>query len=131
MRAHQQDYPLVTSAIDIFADWWKRRRDRHHDLDLMAKSDLRSIAKDIGVSTADLQVLDQSESKLLLPRMMKALRLDPKTVADTEPAMFRDMQRVCAMCGEKKRCERALARGDAASTYTAFCGNTYSLKALA
>ena len=130
MRA-QQDYPFVTTAIEVFADWWKRKPDRRHDLDFLAKSDLEAIAKDMGLSVGDLRQLDQSASDLPLPRMMTALHLDPKTVANSEPALFRDLQRVCALCDEKERCGCALDRGDAASTYPAFCANAYSLKALA
>ena len=46
MRA-QADYPFVTAAIEIFADWWKQRRDRKHELGFLAKSKLEGIARAI------------------------------------------------------------------------------------
>jgi hypothetical protein len=129
MRA-QADYPLVTALIDIFADWWKDRRDRRHDLDSLDRSDLEAIAKDVGVSVADLRELDRSDTELLLPDMLAALDIDRKALANAQPILFRDLQRVCAMCGSKKRCAQALADGEAAATYERFCPNAMSLKAL-
>ena len=130
MRA-QPDYPLVTAAIEVFADWWKQQRDRTRDLDFVTASELDTIAKDIGVSAADLRKLDRRGSDLLLPRMMAALHLDPTTLKQTDPALFRDLQRVCALCDCQNRCARTLAEGDAAATYEAYCPNALSLKALA
>jgi hypothetical protein len=130
MRA-QLDYPMVTAAIEVFADWWKQHRDRPRDLDYVTAPDLDTIARDIGVSTADLRRLNRSGSELLLPRMMAALHLDPAQVKATDLALFRDLQRVCTLCNCKKRCARTLADGDAAATYEAYCPNALSLKALA
>jgi hypothetical protein len=63
--------------------------------------------------------------------MMAELRLDPARAKTTDPALYRDMQRVCALCDCKKRCARTLAEGDAAATYEGYCPNALSLKALA
>ena len=83
------------------------------------------------MSAADLRRLERSGDVLQLPRMMAALGLDPKAVSRAEPALFRDMQRVCTMCDSKKRCGRDLDRGTAAANYQAYCANTASLDALA
>jgi hypothetical protein len=40
----------------------------------------------------------------LMHRRMIALRLDFGAVARLEPAILRDMQRVCATCGSPQRC---------------------------
>jgi uncharacterized protein YjiS (DUF1127 family) len=131
MRA-QPDYPFVTAVIEIFADWLKRRQDRTHDLEGLSRSDLHDIAKDIGVSVDELQKLERSGSEqLMLPRMMAVLGLDPDAVNRADPILFRDLQRVCALCDEKTRCARAFAKGDAATTYETFCPNSSSLKAVA
>jgi uncharacterized protein YjiS (DUF1127 family) len=131
MRA-QPDYPFVTAVIEIFAHWLKRRQDRSHDLDGLSRSDLHRIAKDIGISVADLRKLERSGSdQLMLPRMMAVLGLDPASVKRAEPALFSDLQRVCALCDEKTRCARAFAKGDAATTYETFCPNASSLKGVA
>ena len=57
MRA-QPDYPFVTAAIEAFADWWTQRRHRSRELDVLSRSDLEAVAKDIGVAAADLRTLD-------------------------------------------------------------------------
>jgi hypothetical protein len=59
MRA-QPDYPLVTAAIEAFADWWTRRHNRTHGLDSASRLDRDAIAKDIGVRAADLRTIDAS-----------------------------------------------------------------------
>jgi hypothetical protein len=42
----QTDYPLVTAAIERFADWWKQRRDRVREFDAMSRPALAVPEKD-------------------------------------------------------------------------------------
>lgn len=125
----KEDYPVVAAVIEILTNWWKRNSDRS-DLVNLADADVERIAKDLGVSVPDLRTLDRGCAVLLLPKMMQALDLDPAAVARAEPDVYRDLQRVCAMCDEKKRCGREVAAGDAAATYEAFCPNAVTLTAL-
>ena len=125
-----REYPVVTAVMDIVTDWWKRRGGGQSDLFNLADADVEGIAKDMGVSAAELRALDRSCAVLLLPKMMAALRLDPGAVARSEPAVYRDLQRVCAICDSKKRCARELAEEDAAASYEDFCPNALTLKAL-
>ena len=125
----KEDYPVVAAVIDILTNWWKRHGDRS-DLINLADADVERVAKDLGMSVPDLRKLDRSCAVLLLPKMMQALNLDPAAVARSEPAVYRDLQRVCAMCDERSRCTRELAKGDAAGTYEGFCPNAVTLKAL-
>jgi hypothetical protein len=127
----QANYPIVTAVIDLIVAWWRRERRQYSGLESLPAADVARIAKDIGVSTADLRALDRAADKPLgLPRMMAALQLDPATVARREPETFRDMQRVCAFCESKKRCERDLADGDAAIHLDAYCPNAQTLREL-
>ena len=126
----QASYPVVTAVVELIADWCKWDC-RASGLECLPAGDVARIAKDIGVSTADLRALDRRANKPLdLPRMMAALQLDPAVVARREPELFRDMQRVCAFCDAKKRCERDLADGDAAINFEAYCPNASTLREL-
>jgi len=127
----QPNYPILTAILGVIADWWKRDRRHNTGLETLPEGEVARIAKDIGVSTADLRMLDRlTDRPLALPRMMAALQLDPATVARRDPETFRDMQRVCAFCESKKRCERDLADGDAAIHFEAYCPNATTLREL-
>jgi hypothetical protein len=127
----QPEYPRVTALLDLVVNWYKHRHRWGSDLDGLADSDVAGIAKDIGVSTAQLRTLAQhADEPLLLPRLMAALHLDPAVVARREPAAFRDLERVCALCESEKRCAEELTEGDAAAIFEAFCPSALTLKAL-
>lgn len=65
-----------------------------------------------------------------LPRMLTALGLNTGTIARRYPLLLRDLQRVCASCRTKARCNRELACATAAAHFEAFCPNRETLKAL-
>ena len=63
--------------------------------------------------------------------MLKTLGLDQAALKRTDPLVFRDLERGCALCACRKHCSRELANGTAAANYQDFCPNTVTLKALA
>ena len=94
--------------------------------------DIERMARDAGLTVSDLYALERTaDEPLLLPRMLAALDINAAEVARSEPAAFRDLQRVCSLCDSKRRCEIELAEGDVASVYEAYCPNALTLKALA
>lgn len=125
----QRDYPVVYAVLDVLVRWWKQGGS-NSDLAGLGAGDVERIAKDLAVSTADLRALDQTCPVLLLPNMLKALKLDPAVIARVEPEVYRDLQRVCALCDVQKRCEGEIAEGDAPASYEDFCPNAVTLKAL-
>ena len=58
-----------------------------------------------------------------LPKMLTALRIDQDDLARAEPLVLRDMERVCALCSQKRRCDRDLAAGASAPHYQEYCAN--------
>jgi len=73
------EYPVVTAAIDIVTGWWRRRDRNGAEFDEAADADVERMAKDLGVSTMQLRMLARrGEEPLLVPRMLQALRIDPK-----------------------------------------------------
>ena len=66
----------------------------------------------------------------LLKRMLVALRVDPKVLADIDLLVMRELQWLCITCDNKKRCKRELVQGTAAEHFREFCPNAVSLDEL-
>jgi hypothetical protein len=130
----EQQYPTVGPLLVALADWYRTWRSRPHGAELAkcAPDDIERIAHDIGLTAAELRKLERNgDDPLLLPRMLVALKIDAAELEHTEPAAFRDLQRVCALCDSKRRCASELAAGDAPKTFESFCPNALTLKATA
>jgi hypothetical protein len=90
------------------------------------------MAKDVGVSASELRTVARfgPEAADLLLRRMAALDLARNEVAQTEPATFQDLQRVCTMCESHRRCARNFARDSADPDWKDYCPNAATLIAL-
>ena len=88
--------------------------------------------KIFGVTPSQLQELVRKgpDSANLLKRMLVALHVDPKVIADIDPLVMRELQWLCITCNNKKRCERELANGTATEHFREFCPNAVSLDEL-
>jgi hypothetical protein len=62
--------------------------------------------------------------------MLKVLGIDEEALARTQPLVLRDMERVCALCADKGKCERDLAAGTAAEHYKGYCLNAPTIEVL-
>jgi uncharacterized protein YjiS (DUF1127 family) len=118
----------------LLARWrdWRRKRNALAELDCCG-SEGNHIAHDIGVTPAELGVLaaKRPDSAALLYPRLAALHLDAKTIATTQGAVMRDLQRLCTACNSKVRCERDLATDASSPQWQAYCPNTSTLTALA
>jgi hypothetical protein len=127
------NYPVVESLLDLFARWLQRRREIAElcTCDAMT-AEFARIATDLGVSPGQLDQLVRSGPHAAdeLPKMMAALGLDAKAIARAQPLVIRDLQRACALCDQKKQCNRHLAAGTAAQHYREYCPNTTTLASL-
>ena len=125
-------YPAIDAVIDIFANWLRHRRELAELCDC-GKAEHDHIARDLGVSTDELDYLVRSGPHAAeeLPKMMAALNLDADAIARAQPLVMRDLQRVCSHCEDKRRCNLDLATGAAAQEHADYCGNTRSLDAIA
>lgn len=106
------------------------RKDRlEAELDRFPQDELERVARDAGLSVGDLRALARQKAgsgELLL--RMADIGLDSSEVAAAEPAVFRDLQRVCALCASKGQCDHDLLEG-----YTDlpdYCPNRDTLRAL-
>ena len=123
--------PVVESVIDLFARWLERRREIAELCTCDAIS-REKIATDLGVSLGELDQLVRRGPHAAdeLPKMMAAVGLDAKAIARAQPLVMRDLERVCALCEQKKQCGRDLAAGTAAQHYKEYCVNAETLAAL-
>jgi hypothetical protein len=125
--APSESYPIVSKVIDLFGDWLKQRRKLKELMEYEADpGELEWIAREFGVTPADLDMLVRqgSHSADELPKMLKALGIDEADVWWAEPALLRDMERVCSFCERKRQCRHELAVGTARAKMgnTAECG---------
>jgi hypothetical protein len=128
MTAQREPYPAVQLLISTFTDWLKHRRELN-EMRQMDRSDFNRIAQDLQVSPSDLDELVRRGPHATdeLPVMLKALGIDAHKLAQTEPMLLRDMERVCAMCRHKLQCDRDLIAGTAAEHYEGYCPNAPAL----
>src|SRR5690242_12529515 len=107
MPSLEQQYRTVGPLIVALAKWCRNHRSgpRGLGLDNCAPADIEHIAQDLGVSVLDLRALERMGNQpLLLPRMLAALKIEAAEVVRTDPATWRDLQRVCALRDCKTRC---------------------------
>lgn len=90
------------------------------------------IAADIGVPSTELRALAAKgpNAAILLEKLLSKLCVDPAQLAKTSPAVMRDLQRLCVVCGQKERCQHELKEGTAAEHYREYCPNAFTLDAL-
>ena len=80
------------------------------EVESRSQDQIERMAQDFGLSTSDLRALASggpNQGNLLL-RRLAALRLDADELVRFDPAMFRDLQRVCTTCRSPRRCARDL-----------------------
>jgi hypothetical protein len=102
--APSANYPVVESVIDLFARWLQHRREIVECYTCDATEYAR-IATDLGVSPSELDQLVRRGPHAAdeLPKMMAVLGLDAKAIARAQPLVIRDLERVCALCEQKKQ----------------------------
>jgi hypothetical protein len=90
------------------------------------------IAGDLRMSSADLEALVRQGPHAAdeLPKMLTALSIEQDDLARTEPLVLRDMERVCALCSQKRRCDRDLVAGTSAAHYQEYCAKAPTIDGL-
>jgi hypothetical protein len=114
------------SPFARLAQWWQNWNRRRRNI---AELDWR-IAHDLGISRADLRVLAGKWPDDSLSRRLDQLDFDAAELAHREPQVLRDLERVCTLCGSKRRCGRDLAGDPSDSRWLEYCPNVTTLNAL-
>jgi hypothetical protein len=117
------------------ARWWRSwngRRRTMADLDRCGSAEAERIARDVGVSGADLSILAGKwpDAADLLYRRMNEINLNWMEITQADPQVMRDLQRVCTVCGSKRRCEHELAKNPTDPAWQKYCPNATTLSAL-
>jgi len=128
-------YPLVELAVEAIANWVTSYRNVvgfNNEFDMCGPDEVMRMAKDIGVTSSQLQELARNgaDSANLLKRMLVALHVDPKVIADMDPLVMREMKWLCITCSNKRQCEHELAMGTAAEHFQKYCPNAVSIDEL-
>jgi len=123
--------PGIFGAV---AEWWRNFRAERARLDELQRygDDISHIARDVGLSSADLRTIAarRPDAATQLERRLETLDLDRDAVVRTDPRVLRDLERVCSLCGEKRQCERDLARHPEDPVWRSYCPNAPTLDAL-
>ena len=127
-----RDPVSIFSAIGL---WWKELKTSNQDSELLialGAEQVDRMAHDLGMTADDLHDLATHglHSSDEAPKMMAALGLDAHEVQQKERAVYVDILRNCARCGEKRQCDSDLATGVAAQHYEEYCLNAYTMDAL-
>jgi hypothetical protein len=123
-----------TLAVAI-ADWLRDRgtsRGQLAELERLEGPELERIAHESGMTPPALCALAACgpHAADLLPVRMAAAGLDPVAFAETDPATFRDLQRLCATCRSQGECAHDLATPPTAGALPDYCVNRDTLRAL-
>ena len=122
-----------TKVIDLFSDWLKQRRELNELLEFAADpGELERLARELNVTPADLErlVLQGSQGENELLYTLTALGIDETALRRAQPALLRDMERVCSFCTHKRQCHEELAAGTAATNYVEYCENADTIDTL-
>jgi hypothetical protein len=115
------------------ARWWRNLRAARLRVDDLANAgrEAQNIARDVGVSTAELYALagERADTADQLKQRLEVLHIDHAVLQRNEP-IIRDLERTCTLCGEKRRCERDLARKPDDPVWHSYCPNAHTLEAL-
>jgi hypothetical protein len=108
---------------------WRHGLAAFHPCDV---EEFERIARDAGVTAGELRILAGKWPNAAdqLKWRMERLCLSETKVAAAEPAVMRDLQRVCSLCAGKPRCERDLIARPNDRGWQAYCPNAMTLSAL-
>ena len=118
--------------LSELAQRWRQRHSSLRELDGLGSDGLRELAGDVALQQADLyNLVSRSPADgALLPRLLASIGLDGDRVSRQQPAVMRDMARICAGCDSARRCRRELDREEAELSYQAYCPNAETIEAL-
>ena len=120
------------SLLSAIRQWWRDRsasRATVAELSMFEPKELHDIARDAGATTAELQALAGKwpGSADLLTRRMSALGLDASGIARSQPSVSNDLNKLCSLCGSKRRCRDDLARDPKNPAWQEYCPNSSTL----
>lgn len=93
---------------------------------------IEELARDVGVTAADLYRLDQAGSPpVAMPRRLALEGISPAVVEAKWPSVWKDLQRICSVCQARDVCEVELELAPDARDWRRYCPNEGTIRALA
>jgi len=132
-RAMQtEEQPGLVGRAGHWWRTWSRRRRRLAELQSCGAAEVEHIARDLGMSRAGLTVLAGKwpDATDLLSQRMEQVDLSRAELALAEPQVLRDLERVCTLCGSKRKCEYDLMVHPSLPAWTEYCPNAPTINAL-
>ena len=122
----------ATARIKNRAASWYRCRKQRRDLIGLDRHEAERILHDVNLSMSDMAAITRPHAgpEVMLPQRLELAGLDPRYIAATQAATYRDLQRSCMRCPSWRRCARDLARGDAQTGLGSYCLNSQVIDAL-
>jgi uncharacterized protein YjiS (DUF1127 family) len=119
---------MLQRLVDAWKNW-RQRRLAIAELYALDTFEKRRLAQDLGIPTADLEVLAgrDSHSADLLLRRLASLNIDP---AKIDRVVMRDMERCCSNCDSHALCEHELEDRPRAARWPDYCPNEPTIASL-
>jgi transcriptional regulator with XRE-family HTH domain len=129
------EHSPIESIFGAVANWVTRYRQAaglRRELAKCGPEEVAAIARDIGMSIQELALFASKGPNAAdeLPKLLRALGVDPQKLLSDRNTTLRDLQRICITCGNKVQCKHELAAGTAATHYHDYCPNALSLDEL-
>jgi hypothetical protein len=121
----------LSAAVANLLKQWKEVAASARELAAFGDT-MANMAQDLGLSPAELRALATkgADAAKELPCLLDALRISIQALAEKEPLVLRDLQRVCTMCDQKVVCNRDIAAGTVSTNYEHYCANADTIEAL-
>jgi hypothetical protein len=121
----------LTVAIANLVKQWKEVAASARELAAFGDA-VANLAEDLHLSPAELRALATrgADAAKELPCLLDALRISIQALAEKEPLVLRDLQRVCTMCDQKRVCNRDIVAGTVSTNYEHYCANADTIRAL-
>ena len=118
----------VESLLSRVRDWWRRQ----NELSGLDPKELERVAHELGMSASALEdlVARGPDAASHLYERMHALGLSKAEVGHAAMDVLRDLQRTCACCNEKGRCEKDLLDRPNDPVWRNYCPNAATLDTL-
>lgn len=122
----------VSSAIAHWIETYRYARGIRNELMNCSADDVAGMARELKMGPSEFAALAKKGPGAadLLRKLLIALGVDPNGLANDDPMVMRDLQRLCITCGAKRQCELDLARGVGPQNFHDYCPNAYTLDAL-
>lgn len=124
-----RDLQSILHALMQAIRRYRQQRKLQAELTLCSVAEISAIARDLKLSPDELMrlVTEKTETAAALHELLAALGIDARSLELKDPAVMRELQRLCFTCHHKQECAYHLAQGTAVEHYEDFCPNSYTL----